>query len=163
MENDSKEFLEFESTEILDTEEYGNEIKTTEFHPTDNNLLATVIDSKIVIFNRTEAKSVVVSEISGKNTSKFGMGKWSQHHQGNQFIALYENGIKSYDIRENKKEAWHIDDAHSLVRDIDCNPNKQCHIASCGDDGCVKIWDVRNPKEPVFSRRDHHHWVWCVR
>lgn len=43
-------------------------------------------------------------------------------------------------------------------RDFDINPNKQYYLASGGDDGCTKFWDVRNPSEPVISRSDHSHW-----
>lgn len=39
---ENKEYLSFESTDILDTQAHGNEIKTTEFHPTDPNKMATV-------------------------------------------------------------------------------------------------------------------------
>lgn len=149
--------LEFTDIEILETESYGSEVKTTEFHPSNSNLIASVVDNKILLFNRADAKSQVVTEISGK---KFGGGMWSN---ANQFLALYDNGVRSYDIRDSNHIAYQIDDAHSQqVRDIDVNPNKAFHIATVGDDAILKIFDVRNNKEPVFSRRDHLHWVFSV-
>lgn len=182
---ESREFLDFEEAEVLDTEvstleivdknvsnmflssrlqNIGTEIRTTEFHPTDNNVLASVIDGKIVIFQRAEAQSRVAAEINAKNSPKFSGGKWSQHHQGHQFIGLFEGSIKSYDIRDTNHCAWTIEDSHGqLVRDLDCNPNKQCHIVTGGDDGSIKIWDCRNTKESLFSRNDHNHWIWNVR
>lgn len=55
--------------------------------------------------------------------------------------------------------AWSIDNAHNqLIRDLDYNWNKQYHLASCGDDGFLKIWDFRQTNAPVFSRSDHSHW-----
>lgn len=123
-----------------------------------------MIDNKIVVFNRGEASTRVACEINAKNSPKFTTGKWSQHHQGNQFIVLYEQSIKCYDIKDSNHCIWTIDEAHSqLVRDLDCNPNKQCHIVTGGDDGSVKVWDCRNIKQPVFTRTDHSHWVWSVR
>lgn len=155
--SDSLDQLEFKDVEILDTEPYGSEIKTTEFHPSNTSLVASVVDGKILLFNRTESKSQVIAEIAGKKLSG---GMWSN---ANQFVALYENGIRSYDIRDPNHVAWQIDDAHSqLVRDIDVNPNKAFHIATGGDDSILKIFDVRNTKEPVFSRRDHLHWIFSV-
>lgn len=154
---ESADLLEFADIEILDTEPYGSEVKTTEFHPSNMNLIASIVDNKVLLFNRAESKSQVVAEISGK---KFGGGMWSN---ANQFLALYENGVRSYDIRDPNHVAWQIDDAHSQqVRDIDVNPNKAFHIATVGDDAILKIFDVRNNKEPVFSRRDHLHWIFSV-
>lgn len=148
---------EFADVEILDTEPYGSEIKTTEFHPSNSSLVASVVDGKVLLFNRTESKSQVVAEITGKKLSG---GMWSN---ASQFVALYENGIRSFDIRDPNHVAWQIDDAHSQpVRDLDVNPNKAFHIATGGDDAVLKIFDVRNVKEPVFSRRDHLHWIFSV-
>lgn len=75
---ENKEYLSFESTDILDTQAHGNEIKTTEFHPTDSNKLATVIDGKILLHEQAESKVVVVSTLTGKNSPKYSTGKWSQ-------------------------------------------------------------------------------------
>lgn len=144
---------DFTDIEILDTEPFGSEIKTTEFNPS-NTSLASVVDGKILLFNRTESKSRVVSEMAGK---KLGGGKWSNAHQ---FVAFHESGIKAFDIRD-PNVSWQIDEAQP-VRDLDVNPNKAFHIATGGDDSILKIFDVRNSKEPVFSRRDHHHWIFSV-
>uniref|UniRef100_A0A182UJ44 EIPR1-like beta-propeller domain-containing protein n=1 Tax=Anopheles melas TaxID=34690 RepID=A0A182UJ44_9DIPT len=161
---EEQEFLAFENVEKLATEGYGVEIRTTEFHPTDANQLACVVDGKIVLFSRAEAATRVVAEINAKNVPKFTTGRWSHFHQGNHFIALHDCSIKSYDVRDPNHVVWSIDEAHSqLVRDLDCNPNKQCHIVTGGDDGVLKVWDFRNTKEHVFARSDHHHWIWSVR
>ncbi len=80
-----------------------------------------------------------------------------QHHQGNQFVCLYDCGIRSYDIRDPNHCVWQIEDGQ-FIRDLDCNPNKQCLLVTGGDDGTLKIWDTRNIKEPVFLRSDHSHW-----
>ncbi|GAB0101007.1 TSSC1 [Sergentomyia squamirostris] len=163
-EKGDEEFLEFKEAEVLNFTEHGSEVKTMEFHPTDGNILATVVDGKVLVMQRAESETRVVAEVSAKNCPKFTGGKWSQHHQGNQFIALHDCTVRCYDVRDGNHCAWTIEDAHAqLVRDIDCNPNKQCHIVTGGDDGCIKIWDSRSTKEPVFSRSDHSHWVWSVR
>lgn len=91
---EEQEFLAFENVEKLATEGYGVEIRTTEFHPTDANQLACVVDGKIVLFNRAEAATRVVAEINAKNVPKFTTGRWSHFHQGNHFIALHDCSIK---------------------------------------------------------------------
>jgi hypothetical protein len=32
-------------------------------------------------------------------------------------------------------------------------------MATCGDDGYSRFWDVRNPSEPAIARADHSHWL----
>lgn len=157
--SDKKEFAAFANTEILNTEKYGIEIKTTEFHPEDPNSLATVIDNKILLHQRTSSETRIIAEINAKNAPKFSTGKWSHHHHGNQFLALFDCGIRSYDVRDPKQPVWMIEEAHGqLIRDLDCNRIKQCHFVSGGDDGTIKVWDSRNIKEALFTRSDHQHW-----
>lgn len=121
--------------------------------------MATVIDNKILLHQRAESSNRVITEICMKNAKKFSTGKWSQHHQGNQFISLHDCCIRSYDIRDTSCHAWAIEDAHGeYIRDLDCNPNKQCHLVTGGDDGLLKVWDCRNFKEALFTRKDHSHW-----
>jgi EARP and GARP complex-interacting protein 1 len=158
MHDPSKEILEFSDVEVLDTELYGKTISTTEFHPSADHIVASIVDGKILLFNRTEAKSVVVSEMTGKKSSGGGMFSGA-----NQFVAIQENAIVSYDIRDSNNKAWQIEDGVSSVRTIDINPNKAFHIATGADEGVLKIFDVRNSKEPVFSTGHiHQHWIFSV-
>ena len=50
-------------------------------------------------------------------------------------------------------------------RSIDFNPNKQYQLATAGDDGAVRFWDIRQAANgPVAARTgDHSHWIWSVR
>lgn len=50
-----------------------------------------------------------------------------------------------------------------MVRDIDMNPNKAFHMVCGGDDGIIKIYDIRKHKEPVFTTGGiHKHWIFSV-
>lgn len=155
------EIIEFDETEVLDIEvAQGIEIRTTEFHPTNIEMLATVTDSKLFILNRGEAKTQAVAEVNTKNSGKFAGGKW---YNANQFVVMHEMAVKSYDTRDSNHVAFEIQNAHiQPLRDLDVNPNKAFIIATVGDDSALKIWDVRNNKQPLFSRRDHQHWITSV-
>jgi len=64
------------------------------------------------------------------------------------------------------KQAWNVQECFSTtVRSIDFNPNKQYHLATAGDDGAVRFWDIRQTSQgPVAARtNDHSHWVWSMR
>ncbi|KAL3278317.1 hypothetical protein HHI36_013648 [Cryptolaemus montrouzieri] len=143
----------------------SNDIKTTEFHPTNESRAISVTENKIVLWDLQDINSKCISEIQleNKNGLKYSMGKWNPHQNCNQFSALTETHLKTYDIRSGEI-AWSIDSCHRIfLRDIDYNLNKQYHIATCGDDSFVKIWDYRQTTQPIFSRSDHTHWVWSVR
>lgn len=154
-----QDFLEFEQIEVLDDIE-GTDIKTTEFHSTNNDTLATVTESKVYLLNRAEAKTQIVAEVNTKNSGKLAGGKW---YNANQFVVLHENGIKSYDSRDSNNIAFEIPNAHiQPLRDLDVNPNKAFTLATVADDCALKIWDVRNNKLPVFSIVLHQHWITSV-
>lgn len=150
----------------LDTAQYGKEVKVSAFHPTDASHIMSVVDNHFLLFDigESSAKLICKGTLEGKGQPRFMTGKWNPHHKCTQFVTASECSVRSWDLREDNKQAWCIEGAHSqLVRDFDINPNKQYYIASGGDDGCTKFWDVRNPSEPVISRSDHSHWVWAVR
>ena len=46
---------------------------------------------------------------------------------------------------------------------MDFNPNKQYMLATTGDDGGIRFWDIRHSKLPVQIRSDHSHWTWSVK
>ncbi|KAI4466508.1 wd-repeat protein [Holotrichia oblita] len=148
------------STELLESD-----VKTNEFNPLDETKSITVCENQVTLWDisESEAKSILNINLEGKNNPKFTTGKWNPHQNCNQFTTATETHLKTYDIRSGQI-AWHIESVHSqLLRDLDYNLNKQYHLATCGDDGFVKIWDFRQTTQPVYSRSDHSHWVWCVR
>eukprot|EP00934_Nitzschia_sp_Nitz4_P001473 Nitzschia sp. Nitz4//scaffold51_size120721//80177//81490//NITZ4_003738-RA/size120721-processed-gene-0.67-mRNA-1//1//CDS//3329553895//1473//frame0 len=55
--------------------------------------------------------------------------------------------------------------AHRLgVIDLDYNPNKPHVLATSGQDGMIKFWDLRHSQQPLLvARGAHHHWVTKVR
>ncbi|CAG9813572.1 unnamed protein product [Phaedon cochleariae] len=149
----------------LDTSIFGSDVKTTDFHPTETNTAVSLTDTQLILWDisGSEGKNILNIPLEGKNSPKFTNGKWNPHQNCSQFTTATETHLKSYDIRSGDL-AWSIDNAHNqLVRDIDYNMNKQYHLATCGDDAFLKIWDFRQPSMPVFSRSDHSHWIWCVR
>lgn len=163
--NTTSQELAFEDVNEVLRIDSGEMIKTTEFNPVDEKILATVVDGRLLISD-LETFRCVAEVAQNKAAPKFTGGKWSQHSAASQFICLHDSAVRAYDIRQGGSSAvWCIEEAHGqqLVRDLDCNPNRQCHLATAGDDGAIRIWDSRSVRQPVWSRSDHHHWVFSVR
>lgn len=140
------------------------DIRSASFHPSDSDNIALVSDSKIHVLKLSDGGQPrqICETSTAHGSGKFKHGKWALHNQNSQFLALNENSVIAYDVRDMNKVAWTINNEH-LLRDLDCNPHKQCHIVTGSDEGCIKVWDFRNVREPVFVRHDHSHWVWAVR
>ena len=50
------------------------------------------------------------------------------------------------------------------MTDLDYNPNKPYVLATAGQDGTAKFWDLRQAKQPVLTASGgHSHWLSRVR
>lgn len=100
---ESERFDKIENLETLvsfDTESYGTEIRTTDFHPTDTNKAVTVTDYHMVFWDISgeTGKSIISVHLEGKNNPKFTNGKWNPHQNCNQVSDIYKNIVlKNYD------------------------------------------------------------------
>nr|CAH0100734.1 unnamed protein product [Daphnia galeata] len=125
-------------------------------------------DSRINVWDFSSEGRVqneVHSEPLVKTHNQVTAANWSPHHGTNQIAVAMETNLQIIDLRSiNKGSIYNIENAHNEpIRDLDFNPNRQYYMATCGDDGCTKFWDVRNISSPVLNRHDHYHWVWQVR
>lgn len=70
----------------FDTSTIGCDVKTTEFHPNDENKAVSVIENQVVLWDiaREDARSVLNIQLEGKNSPKFTTGKWNPHQNCNQ-------------------------------------------------------------------------------
>lgn len=88
---------------------------------------------------------------------------WSPHHDGNMLGVTGGRTAWCIDCRTDN-EYLKIRDAHiHRTISMDFNPNLQHVIATCGDDGYVRIWDTRSTSSALTSLHPHAHWVWSVR
>lgn len=90
-ENDNSN--EIESLQVVnefDTEKFGTDIKTQEFHPTDANKSMVITENHIVLYDISEKNAKCISnfQLMGKNNPKFTMGKWNSHQNCTQVILI---------------------------------------------------------------------------
>jgi len=54
--------------------------------------------------------------------------------------------------------------AHSdILLDIDYNPNKLSTVVTSGQDGAIRIWDLKKPDKCLMQFDDESHWTNCVK
>ncbi|RHY39581.1 hypothetical protein DYB34_004771 [Aphanomyces astaci] len=149
------------------------------WNPTEDGNSATIAS-----LNATSISTWTLAD-GGKEVAKLGLGEghnqlnaiaWDPHHR-QQVSATVDESIVTWDVRSGKYVAFHrpvhvilgriahkVHQAHfQCTRDIDYNPNKPYYMASGGDDGLVKFWDIRKPKAALLTLPSHSHWVWCVK
>lgn len=89
----------------FETSDRGSDIKTTEFHPTDEHKAVTVTDNHVVFWDISseDAKSILNIPLEGKNSPKYTTGKWNLHQNCNQvYRPLHANDfIRSCTICQN--------------------------------------------------------------
>ncbi|XP_065226219.1 EARP-interacting protein homolog [Planococcus citri] len=149
----------------FDLKSHGTDIKIAAFHPNDGSQIATVVDNKVLIWSIGSGFAELANTISmeAKGHPKFTTGKWNPPVNA-QFATANDCSVKGWDIRSSSKHAWVIENAHlQSVRDLDFNPNRHYCLATCGDDGRSRFWDLRNTSQPLITRNDHSHWVWAIR
>eukprot|EP00922_Rhytidocystis_sp_ex-Travisia-forbesii_P045020 GHVS01067111.1.p1 GENE.GHVS01067111.1~~GHVS01067111.1.p1 ORF type:complete len:411 (-),score=67.12 GHVS01067111.1:366-1598(-) len=92
-------------------------------------------------------------------------GCFDPHHT-RVLITVGGTCLNVWDVRANKISAS-IDRLHgpAKVTDVDFNPNIPYHVLTAGEDGSIRIWDIRNgSRKPVQTCKDaHSHWVTCAR
>ncbi len=111
------------------------------------------------------ATSKVISTgcLEGKGHTDLTAGAWNPHQNCQTFAAVNEHHVRAWDVRA-MKQSWHLEHpgGHGVVRCLDFNPNKQYHLATAGDDGATRFWDIRAASKPLVQQSNHSHWVWSV-
>ncbi|XP_062506663.1 EARP and GARP complex-interacting protein 1-like [Corticium candelabrum] len=147
--------------------DHQGQVKCVLWHPGGDPQMVSLDDQHIRVWDVDLASpSAVVrsqSELESRSLHTFHAGKWNPHQNCNQVATAVDTAVKGWDLR-NMEVCWSIENAHQeQVRDVDFNPNKQYYLLTCGDDCSIKFWDIRNTTEPLQTRREHSHWVWCAR
>jgi len=79
--------------------------------------------------------------------------RWSPHRKACTIAVACDSGVLGIDLRCMQPCFW-LEDIHwPCVRDLDFNPNRDHLLATSGDDGCVKLWDLRQNSSCTATRK----------
>lgn len=91
--NESRDIIEdLEVVTRFDSASLGSDVKTTEFHLSQTNKVASVTDNQVVLWDvsETEAKAITNMALEGKNSPKFTTGKWYPHQNCNEVMVIIQ-------------------------------------------------------------------------
>eukprot|EP00117_Sycon_ciliatum_P006615 scpid23107/ scgid10081/ WD repeat-containing protein 24 len=143
-----------------------------QWHPITDELLATAAtNGAVVLWDLTRQSKNKQAHLF--NDHKRTVNKVCFHTDGNGLLSGSQDGtIKSFDIRTPPKALQTFDCKTESVRDVQVNPHSAHHFAAALENGCVQIWDTRNPAQyesyitahqgPVFTCDWHpqeRHWL----
>ena len=96
-----------------------------------------------------------------QEASFVGAVAWDPHHAAEVAVAT-DGEVTVWDVRsgERARSIAAVGVTSGCVRGLSYNPNKPWHLATCGDDYRVKIWDLRRCAAPVKILDGHSSW--CV-
>ena len=136
------------------------------WNPTKSGVLATADAASITVWSLADASLARVASGAVPEGRLPGGGGWDPRDP-DAFAVVVGASLHVWDIRApHKGPACAVDTAHDAqARDAEFHPRRTREVATCGDDGVVRRWDLRNPSAPVATdvRRGHAHWVWTVR
>eukprot|EP00658_Telonema_sp_P-2_P039102 TRINITY_DN2796_c0_g1_i4.p1 TRINITY_DN2796_c0_g1~~TRINITY_DN2796_c0_g1_i4.p1 ORF type:complete len:295 (+),score=52.84 TRINITY_DN2796_c0_g1_i4:247-1131(+) len=98
------------------------------------------------------------------DSEPFTAASWDPHWD--HLVATgHGRNVSIWDLRSsNQTVAYSIPNAHrQRLRSMDHNPDRLYTLATAGQDGCIKFWDVRQPAAPLASMSNHSHWVTNVK
>ncbi|PAV59957.1 hypothetical protein WR25_18035 [Diploscapter pachys] len=150
------------SLEELSKVESDRLVHCVQWEPATNRL-AAVSRSTVNLFDVASSSIQASGKLPfDQDDLQFHSGTWNPH--SSNMLALPEDKhLICWDIRANS-ESNRVRDAHAhRCMFVDFNPNLQHVVATCGDDGAIRLWDLRKPTDPLISQRPHSHWVWQVR
>ena len=112
--------------------------------PGEAGKLMVLAQNQLCFYNLEHPEDpTAIGKLEGKGLNELTTGAWNPHQNSQQFATVNEYHIRGWDVK-SMKQAWTFESpGNQNVRSIDFNPNKQYHLASSGDDGAVRFWDIR--------------------
>uniref|UniRef100_A0A0K0DAI1 WD_REPEATS_REGION domain-containing protein n=2 Tax=Angiostrongylus cantonensis TaxID=6313 RepID=A0A0K0DAI1_ANGCA len=99
-------------------------------------------------------------------------GRASCLFQSSVLIFQCDEGLKVSQNRilssKTYAQAWNPHSSGNLIglttdKDIICHDLRAEGVASCGDEGAIRLWDWRSPSVSLMTATPHAHWAWQVR
>ncbi|CAD7704086.1 unnamed protein product [Ostreobium quekettii] len=139
-------------------------IRRVLWHPKDDGKVATVEEGKLETWSVAEDSVKSSGSAPAGELQQLWSGSWCAEDT-NTLCTAGGNGFQIWDLRA-MQQTKEVDNAHEMpVRDVDFAGQQQGQLATCGDDCAIRIWDLRQMKEPtqLSKLNGHSHWVWKCR
>lgn len=146
----------------------GGEVSSVTFQPNLGTRVVCLAGDKVVLADLGQGGVEEVWSIthSVRGQTRVQAGRFNTHRNCHQFATACGSQVIAWDTRSSD-QCWLMQQTAGgmggNIRSLDFNPNKQYYVCTGGDDGVLAVWDSRNCTEPLYSHRQHSHWVWSCR
>lgn len=123
------------------------------------HFMATVDGSHLRTWDAS-GSTTLAKPVAVFNTPDAHAAAWSPHDRSELAIAT-ETDLLLFDARGAATKLPQPHDGATL--DLDYNPNKPSALATAGDDGQVKFWDLRSFRTPLKILKTGSHWCTAVK
>ena len=147
--------------ELAHYEGHKGRLCRVSFHPTGKYLATTSFDTTFRLWDCETSNSELLLQDSGHEHATSGL----DFHPDGSLILVgdYGSTVRAWDLRSGKALLWGSADSHAgRVLSINCHPTNGRHVATAGDDGTIRLWDLRktgNKTVPIFSIPAHNRLI----
>jgi len=156
-------------------------ISQLRLNPIDKKLLLTTANQHLFLWDVERAVATAATEVASRpmvsevgSTSPLLAATWNPHNSAELMLGGEEGALRLIDSRillssgssgmalgstnidRGKSVSWVSKHAHTdIIRDVAWSPLVPHWVASAGDDGLVKVWDLRFGAEPMRVLMGH--------
>lgn len=129
-----------------------------------NSLKIWELDASASTTMALAAESHLAESAAGFAIENPSSGAWDPHARAN-FAVVTGSGVAIFDTRamQISSKITRVSHNSQTVLDCDYDQKKQHALSTCGDDGVLRSWDLRNPESAVAVHHGHEHSVFSVR
>jgi len=106
------------------------------------------------VYEMSKGELHLIEEVSKPSAIKCGVWAGTSPHERHLATGDFDGNLNIWDLENSAKAVYCVNAHSSIINDMDGagGPNVgegAAELVTCGRDGCVKVWDIRQKDRPV--------------
>ena len=134
--------------------------------PSTSGTLVTLDENSLKLWELDASPSTTMAVTSSSNLESVDCksptsGAWDPHAR-DLFAVVVGDGVSIFDLRSMTRSTSLIRPHKQNTLNVSYDGKNQHKVVTCGGDGFVKVFDLRNPKSALATKSGHEHAVFHV-